>query len=660
MEITELTVARHSVKQEGDAGLSPLQQLLIESEKKIRIAEAPTGAGKSYAFQQAIVRNERVLFIVPTRRLAQNLCAGLSESLIRDNGWNEDAVSKKLALWNSDETKRLKEAGEVNIPARRIREVYDLDATREGGEMIIAVPEVVSYLLLRYRPEKGQSDVGVFEMLNTFEHIVFDEFHTISPRGFGLAALFAKLAAEHPCRAKVSFLSATPLDIAPVLQRLDVAENEIAELHEELTDEGRAVHGDVRLSLCDCESLPDLIRLHTEAITHEIAKGRQVVIIYNRLADLQLHLPELEQIFRGAEIHPGRVLLVNSIDDSRVNAGGNGFFVAGRHEDPEAFDVLVATASVEMGVTFRANLLFMEPGFEPMNFLQRYGRAARGPHDGHVLVRFDDKMLNKMPWFRQLKRWTEKHQNDTVAIHDLTNVLSQASQKRFKDCPEEGAKHFGKLPNRAAYSSGLYWNVLMGHFSNIKYRWEHLKAHQPKPATRIYWLLKTVREMVSDREFGDSVKDWCDRFENEARTLRDIGKGLRVLEDEARGDVFYAQEVWLRRNTDILDRFPLLMADDGLEEIRISGKLGDFLLEKGNFVKATRNTKFPHTPYTVILRDDAFIVKEWAREFRKGAGADPLAWELYPEAMAAAEMLVRLTGLIVSDDEDVDAGSGVL
>ncbi|QTA88208.1 DEAD/DEAH box helicase [Desulfonema magnum] len=660
MEVTELTIARHCVRQEGEAGLSPLQRSLLESEKKIRIAEAPTGAGKSYAFQQAVARNERVLFIVPTRRLAQNLLAGLSESLVRDNNWNKEAVSRKLVLWNSDETKRLAEAGEVNITARRIREISDLDPTREGGEMVIAVPEVVSYLLLRYKPEKGQSDAGVFDMLNTFEHIVFDEFHTISPRGFGLAGLFAKLATELSYRAKVSFLSATPLDIAPVLRRLDVPETEIAELHEELTDKGRAVHGDVRLSLCGCESLPELIRQHMDAVAQEIAKGRQVVIIYNKLADLQLHLTELEQIFRGAGIHPGRVLLVNSIDDSRVNRCGKGFFAAGRHEDPEAFDVLVATASVEMGVTFRANLLFMEPGFEAMNFLQRYGRAARGAHDGQVFVRFDDKMLNKSPWFRQLKRWAEKHNDDTVAIHDLTNVLSQASQKRFKDCPEEGRKHFGKLPNRAAYSSGLYWNVLMGHFSNIKYRWDHLKTHQPKPAKQIYWLLKTVREMASDREFGESAKDWCDRFENEARTLRDIGKGIRILEDDGRGDAFHAQEIWVRRNTDILDRFPLLMADDGLEEIRIPGKLGDFLLEKGNFVKATRNARFPHTPYTAILRDDAFIVEEWAREFQKGAGADPLAWELYPEAMKAAEKLVRLTGLIVSDDEDVDAGSGVL
>ncbi len=657
MEITELTIARHCVKQEGEAGLSPLQRLLIESEKKIRIAEAPTGAGKSYAFQQAMLRNERVLFIVPTRRLAQNLCAGLSESL-RNKGWDAEKARKKIEIWNSDRSRQLRELGEVNITAKRIREIYDLDPTREGGEMIIAVPEVVSYLLLRYKPEKGQADVGVFDMLNTFEHIVFDEFHTISPRGFGLAGLFAKLAAEYPCRAKVSFLSATPLDIAPTLRRLDVAETEITELHEELSLEGRAVHGDVRLSLCCCEAMPELIRSQIEAVRQEITAGRQVVVIYNKLADLQRHLSELEQIFRDAGILPGRGLLINSIDDSRVNAGEKGFFVSGRHQNPENFDVLVATASVEMGVTFRANLMFMEPGFEPMNFLQRYGRAARGDHNGQVFVRFDERILNKAGWFRDLKRWADKHQGQSVDIKALSDVLSLATQKRFKDCPQEGAKHFGKLPNRAAFSAGLYWNVLMSHFSNKGHRWKHLKEHQPRTAKMIYSLLKKVREMESARGFGDSVKRWCERFEQEARTLRDIGKGIRVLEQGGKSDVFYAQELWLRRNTDILERFPLLMGDDGAEEIRISGKLGDYLLNKSNFVKAVRNVCFPHSPYTALLADDAFIAENWRREFRKNS--DSPAWDLYPEAMAAAEKLVCLTGLIVSDDAETDTTSGVL
>jgi len=174
--------------------------------------------------------------------------------------------------------------------------------------------------------------------------------------------------------------------------------------------------------------------------------------------------------------------------------------------------------------------------------------------------------------------------------------------------------------------------------------------------------------MESARGFGDSVKQWCERFEQEARTLRDIGKGIRVLEQGGKSDVFYAQELWLRRNTDILERFPLLMGEDGEEEIRISGKLGDYLLDKSNFVKAVRNVCFPHSPYTALLADDAFIAENWRLEFRKNS--DSPAWDLYPEAMAAAEKLVCLTGLIVeklvcltglivSDDAETDTASGV-
>lgn len=528
--------------------------------------------------------------------------------------------------------------------------------------MIFAVPEVVSYLLLRKVPQKGQSDAGVFDLLSAFDHIVFDEFHTISPRGFGLAGLFAKLAAEYPCRAKVSFLSATPIAIAPVLRRLDVDENAIAELHEEIGSAGRVIHGDVRLCLCQCGSIPDILRMQRDAIREEVSAGRQAVVIYNALADLQRHLPELEAILRQAGIRENRALLVDSLDDSRTHIGKRDFFAAGRYLNPEDFDVLIATASVEMGVTFKANLLIMEPGFEALNFLQRYGRAARGDFQGQVAVRVDETLLGKNPWLRTLKRWVQAHQGETLDIRELSNVLSQSVQKRFKDCPE-GKKYFGRLPNRSAYTAGLYWNVLMQHFSNKGHRWKHLQAHQPKVAGQIHRLLKQVREMAGDRLFGEAAADWCARFEQEARTLRDIGKGIRLAEDMGAGEKFFAQEIWLRRNTDILDRFPLVTDDtddDGTEEVRIKGKLADYLLDKKNFVKAVRNARFPHSHYTALLKDDAFLVESWCQAFRSPGGAESVAWELYPESMEAAEKLVRLTGLIVCDETEPDAGAGVL
>lgn len=654
-----VTIARHCVGSDPETGLSPLQQDLLTRPEKVRIADAPTGAGKSYAFQRAMMAGERVLFIVPTRRLAQNLIAGLHESLVRDAGWRPEAATKKLALWTSDATEELKAGGETNVGARRVREISGLNTGLEGGEMIVAVPEVVSHLLLRRGMGKGQTDVGVFEILSQFEHIVFDEFHTIAPRGFGLAAVFAKLAAEFSgSRARVSFLSATPLDIGAVLRRLDVPDDRIAHLEETLTPTGRPVHGDVELSIRERGDMVSLLREEIPAIREEIEAGRQVVVIYNRLADLQRHFSGLEDVLTSAGVSAGRALLIDSIDDSRVNIADPGFFAAGRHQPPERFDVLVATASVEMGVTFRANLLFMEPGFEPLNFLQRYGRAARGDHDGRVIVRIEEGLRRRHAWFRSLEKWASSHDDRTVSIGDLTEILTRQVRKRFKDCPEDAQRHFGKLPNRAAYAAGLFWNVLMGHFSNQGHRWKHLKQYQPGPARSVYAMLRKVREMASDPRIGPMVKDWCDRFEAEARTLRDIDKGVRVVNDD--GEQWRASEIWLRRNTDILDRFPILMGEDGREEVHIRGDLSSNLLDSPEFIKATRRVRFPHTEYTAELDDDAFLIEGWRRAFRDGGGPESLAWERHPEAMASAEKLVILTGLAVSDDVAVDACGTVL
>ena len=46
----EVTIKRHCVPSDPQTGLSPLQTVLLESPERVRVASAPTGAGKSYAF----------------------------------------------------------------------------------------------------------------------------------------------------------------------------------------------------------------------------------------------------------------------------------------------------------------------------------------------------------------------------------------------------------------------------------------------------------------------------------------------------------------------------------------------------------------------------------------------------------------------------------
>lgn len=649
-----ITVARHCVPQDPITNLSPLQMDLLHHPAQLRIADAPTGSGKSYAFQQGMLENDaRVLFIVPTRRLAQNLWRGLMENLERA-GWTAEKCHNKVSLWSSDASAQLRQDGIKEIGPRRIREISRLDMTRQGGEMIIAIPEVVSRLLLRPYLQQGQSKDGIFDILANFDHIVFDEFHTIDARGFGLAAVFAKLAATGEGRAKISFLSATPIAIQPVLENLQVPD--IVTLSETTSTTGRAVHGDVTLSLWETDTMVALLDQHRDLIANELAQQRQVVVIYNKLYELQCQVPQLEALVKQIGIAPQDCLLLNSIDDTRPEVENPGQFAVGRFQAPEKFKILIATASIEVGVTFKARIVLMEPGFQPLNFLQRYGRAARGDVSGQVLVRLDEKLENNNPWLRRLKKWITEQQR--VQIEDLTELLAKGTKEAFKHVPVDKSRYFGALPNRATFTAGLYWYLLSKHPSNKGHRRDRLlkKKNQPEQARWIAKRLNEVRAMQEDLLLGASAKAWCDGFEAQAHILRDIGQTIRIISDS--GEVREVREIWLWRYTNILERGVWSVGEDGREEVHY---LGDWqVLEEKTYVPEIIEAKFPHTQNVAFLEVKSDLVNSWCKALKEQFITD--AWHKFPQAGEAAIALVRRTGLIVVAETiaGLDASGGVL
>ena len=239
-------VTRHCVPS-GPEGLSPLQERILRDQSPVRIFSGPTGAGKSYAFQRAVVQyGDRVLFVVPTRRLAQNL----ARSLIEDPGQSADEAIRRVVIWTSDERMRLQaEHPEMNVGRLRFRQMRGLDLP-EGGCMIIATPESVAWMLLRpgFRP-RGAPAVDLSDLAR-FDHVVFDEFHTIGAQGLGLAATIAQIAARTRGSARVTFLSATPIAIETPLaafgipvECIQTASEQVVTGDEAATGDARAVHG---------------------------------------------------------------------------------------------------------------------------------------------------------------------------------------------------------------------------------------------------------------------------------------------------------------------------------------------------------------------------------------------------------------------------------
>lgn len=655
----EVNVARHYVAQQAN-GLSPLQQSLLDEPRRVRIVDAPTGAGKTYAFQKALLQQQRLLFIVPTRRLAQNIAIGLIDDLVKQAGWSRELAQRKVQIWSSDQTAVLREQGVNHIGGYRLQQMRELAPAHDGGEMIVATPETVSQLLNRPWLTLGQAGDSVFDFLDNFDHIVFDEFHTIEARGFGLAALFAKLATVsteqgevgYGC-AKISLLSATPLAICPVLEKLGIASEHIAELHETITTQGRPLHGDVRLDLLDMVNMPAVLQHCASQVQAEVKQQRQVVIIYNALANLRRDLPQLAQQFQALGIAAQQVLVINSIDDSGHNAESSYGFAVGRQQDPDQFSILIATASVEMGVTFRAaNLMLMEPGFAPMNFLQRYGRAARRGEDGAVYVRVDETLRQRQPWLRNLQHWVEEHQAQTVSIHELSQQLSASTQTRFS---ESETLYFGSLSQQAVYTSGLYWQVLLQHSSNQKHRGKHLRQHQPASSKHCYQLLQQLATMEADEDYQQAARHWRELLFQQALQLRDIGKRICVIEGDGRR--LQVDHVWLQRETDIPQTLPLQTTADGKEEyFQLQGELDDYLLDNKNRAQRQLSVYFPHSQCPAELKADNSLLREWLALLKNLRDPDTeYAWDDHPKAMQAAEKLVSLSGLIPGGDVDISA-----
>lgn len=648
-----VTIAKHCIPGRADNGLSELQHQLVYNQAPVRIANAPTGAGKSYAFQYAVQHcNHRVLFVVPTKRLCQNLAISLIENLIEDGDSSEKA-QRRVAVWNAEETERLKKDGMVNVRAHRLRQIYQVDQVSEKGEIIFAVPEVVSALMLRRGLDTGIAGENLFSFLKCFDHIVFDEFHTIEPRGFGLAALFSLLSDKMRTRtafAKISFLSATPLEIEPTLEKLGVSSDSIVNLEESIGDKGRTIHGDVTLHYSEVKDMVTLVKEQKERIQNYLKRGRKVLLIYNRLDHLKQQQDDMSELIKQLGLPPEQVLIINSIDDSQKSGESLQLFHSGRDRSPADYSLIIATSSVEMGITIKnMDLLLMEPGYRPMNFLQRYGRAARGNYKGDVIVRIDQEACDSKPWILVLKEWCDKQANSQVSIQDLTELLSRETRTKFKEIPKRiRSQTFGHLPTNAEYLAGAYWQEIMEHPTIKGESRKILLEYQPTVAKAISCWYRDIQKMEQDRVFGKTCKRWLSGFKAKVQILRTIDRPLRV--QEGNGKFRTASEIWLRRATTLLDCHPIQEDEKGFY-IQTDKVIEKFLLGKSKYEEYKVSLIFPYKQ-TVSPWPQEDLMRQWRNHIKKDPAAKR-AWENYPESMKAVLQLTIATGLLVEVEDDI-------
>ncbi len=565
--------------------LSAMQERLIGSEKFVRLVSAPTGSGKSYAFMRAVLdENRHVLFIVPTKRLLQNLIEDARErarECLRKRGWEDNRIQAwthgQIIEWSGNQTPD----GDESLTATRVRQFLS-GGMLSTGRIIFAIPEVVVQMISGIRIA-GASAVNPFLYLRRFDHVVFDEFHTIDDRSFGLACLFALLAVTER-QGKVSLLSATPVDVTTVLKRAGVAPDDVETIAERIVDGRppghRPIHGNVTVSRRQC-SLRESVRLSLDEVRRAVDAGRAVIVIYDSLKDLKQEGPAVRTLLRQIGIPDEKILTLNSIDDSAQKPGeprrGR------RYSDPQRYDVLLCTSLVEVGVNFHSTLMFMEPGHNLASFVQRVGRVSRGADDGQVIVSLSEQRCRRDAWKRRVAEIIENHGEMNVEaftaqiLRDVRRQLEPTQKEAEAAAAIEGAT---VLPVPAENNSvpfyrrvswrGAFWAALF--IVAVRRTKMDVQKEARKRLNRISSnMTKLMEAKIREIEAVDVVNDnlpsrsqphkrWVNALLTSALTYRDVGATITVVDpDRTR---FRVREAFLHYATDLFNRHIVSEEDD--------------------------------------------------------------------------------------------------
>ncbi len=681
-----MTVRSHSVRT-LPGGLSPMQERLLRSEKPVRLVSAPTGAGKSYAFMRAVLDDgAHVLFIVPTKRLLQNLIDDANEQArqhLRKRGLGDaqiDAwIDERIVEWSGNQATD----GRSRLTTVRVRQFLDGGA-HSGGRVIFAIPEVVVGMISGIAVT-GASVVNPFLYLRRFDHIVFDEFHTIDDRSFGLSCLLSMLAVSER-RGRVSLLSATPIDVTKVLERVGVGRDDIDKIAEEVTDGHhpghRPIHGNVAISVREC-SLPESFARNIDAVRASIASGRTVIVIYDSKKRLIQDEPAIRTTLVESGLGNIRVLPINSMDDSKRKPGDSRR--GRRYDDPLSYDLLLCTSSVENGVTFRSTLMFTEPGHGLSSFVQRVGRVSRGACDGRVIVSLSGQRRNRHAWTRRIADVAERH--DEVGVQTFIDEMLHDVRRRLEPTREEAATDFesdaAMIPfYRRASWRGVFWAALF----IVAIRRKKMRVQREANARLrdiapgvVKFVEAKITEILSVDVVNDNLRRqsqphrrWVDALLASALTYRDIGTTIVVVDPN--GDRFTVTESFLRRATDIRNRY-IATEEDGERVVHLMSRtLREEIRAFPGRQDAQRLTLYVRSPidegsFSVSIREmdkgteglNIRLIEEWRHRFvRFIPRTDEKVRDPRRRVMGAATALVEKLGRPPLDEDYEDSAESAM
>ena len=500
---------------------------------------------------------------------------------------------------------------------------------------------------------------SIYDLLR-LDYVVIDEFHTIDARGMGLACALASVTTRIEGGARLTFLSATPIDVKSTLVSFGIDADMISVREERVvtgtaaeTPGLRAIHGDVKLRIETGEGIISALRTHESEIRETLARvdsGRQLVIIYDSLKRLMSDKAELARFLDGLGVSPEERLSINSMDDS-VEQWSDGVFTFGSLNDPMQFKVLVATSSVEIGVTFKAGMIVMEPGHDPCSFVQRIGRVARGDLSGTVIVHATPSQMERIGWLRQVS--TDLASRGTILpVDEFIRTILAGTRRKFDttglDMDAEDV-NFRKMPQTAVWCAALFWtameqaewrSVIRGSFREFR----------PRKAARMGAMLGGLLKSPNR-----ATQVWAKAMLEEAKILRVIMEKVVLVEP----DGFSKSISWhLYASTQELADAPTFTGEKDVLFVKVARPIAEIEASLGGLrTRRREEALLPHQQFTVMIDVDR-LREDWCREVSSLLKHPGLS-SGDEEAIRAALKIVNLTGVVPTSKASQGVGSVV-
>jgi CRISPR-associated endonuclease/helicase Cas3 len=348
------------------------------------IVTAPTGTGKSYAFPFPVINAKkspkpfdegriRGLIVLPTNALIDELSENFSKTYPFLN-------VKKITGRTLDElaVKGFDRWSKIN------------ELCKGNTDLVITNPDIINYAMHGGYHQNAWQNTGrnnFYNFLEYFGYIIFDEYHLYDEAQIAnlLTLVYLRdIFLQENNKIKFFFVSATPeKSLKDLLINKGYQVEEIIENIVEEENHSRAIHGLINVEFCSPLNQKVPINEYRSEIKNIIDSGKRVLIVLDKLNEVQLLSDDLAAQFPESVIYQSTGYTPKTENQQQKINEAN---------------IIVATNKAEVGVNYNVEYCIMQPGKYYQNFVQRFGRVARGDLEGKVVVSLDNVKYNSLKW----------------------------------------------------------------------------------------------------------------------------------------------------------------------------------------------------------------------------------------------------------------------